>query len=81
MSFCDCFFEFQIANIPIRMPRPSAARQALGLSPLMKANWAHASRVEGVPGNRENVLTCPLQVGFPRSLHGVVRGCGHVRFR
>jgi hypothetical protein len=32
-------------------------------------------------GDRENVLTCPPRVGFPWSLHGVVRGCSHVRFR
>jgi len=63
-----------------RMPRPSTAGEALGLSPLMKANWAHASRVEGFQGNRENVLIFPPRVGFPWSLHGVVRSCGHVRF-
>ncbi len=29
--------------------RPSAAREALGLSPLVETGWAHASRVERVP--------------------------------
>ena len=56
-ELCDCFFESRSANVPIRMPPPSAAREALGLSPSMKANLAHASGVEGVPGNRENVLS------------------------
>jgi len=31
------------------MRRPSAAREALGFSPLVQARWADASRVEGVP--------------------------------
>ena len=29
--------------------RPTATREALGLSPLVQAGWAHASRVERVP--------------------------------
>jgi len=31
------------------MRRPSAAREALSLSPLVKASWADASRIEGIP--------------------------------
>jgi hypothetical protein len=31
------------------MRRPSAARKALGLSPLVQAGWANTSRVERVP--------------------------------
>ena len=31
------------------MQRPAAARQALSFSPMVKANWADASRVEGIP--------------------------------
>ena len=31
------------------MPRPSAAREALGFSPLVQAHGAHASGVERVP--------------------------------
>ena len=31
------------------MCRPSAARKALGLSPLVKARWADAARIECVP--------------------------------
>lgn len=31
------------------MPRPSAARKALGLSPLVETGWADSSGVEGVP--------------------------------
>jgi hypothetical protein len=36
-------------HIPIRMCRPTAAREALGFSPLMQARRADASRVERVP--------------------------------
>ena len=36
-------------RVPIRMRRPSAAREALGLSPLVKAGWAYASCVKRVP--------------------------------
>ena len=36
-------------SIPERVRNPSAAREALGLSPLVKARWADASRVESVP--------------------------------
>src|SRR5438270_5802680 len=31
------------------MCRPPTARQALGFSPLVKAGWTDASRIEGVP--------------------------------
>ena len=31
------------------MRRPFATREALGLSPLMKASWADASCIKGVP--------------------------------
>ena len=34
---------------PIGMRRPSTAREALGLSPLVKARLADASRVKRVP--------------------------------
>jgi hypothetical protein len=40
------------------MLRPSAAREALRLGPLVKARWADASRVECVP--RMTALTEPL---------------------
>jgi len=36
-------------RIPVRMRRPSAAREALGLRPLMKAGRAYAARIKGVP--------------------------------
>jgi hypothetical protein len=36
-------------RIPLRMRRPSAAREALRFSPLVKARCADASRVKGVP--------------------------------
>jgi len=34
---------------PTRMQRPSAARKALGFSPLVQAGWADASSIERVP--------------------------------
>jgi hypothetical protein len=40
---------FSRRRIPERVRRPSAAREALGFSPLVHAGWADASRVEGVP--------------------------------
>jgi hypothetical protein len=36
-------------RMPERVWRPSAARKALGFTPLVKAGRAHASRVEGIP--------------------------------
>lgn len=38
-----------LLRIPIRMRRPSTTGKALGLIPLVKAGWANASSVEGVP--------------------------------
>jgi hypothetical protein len=35
--------------IPVRMQRPTAAREALGFSPLMEARRTDTSSVEGVP--------------------------------
>jgi hypothetical protein len=40
------------------MRRPSAARQALGFSPLMQASGADASRIKGIP--RMTALAEPL---------------------
>jgi hypothetical protein len=48
-------------RIPIRMRRPSAAREALGFIPLVQAGWTDASRVESVP--RMTALAEPF-VGF-----------------
>jgi hypothetical protein len=31
------------------MRRPAGAQEALGLSPLVQARWAHSSGLEGVP--------------------------------
>jgi hypothetical protein len=42
------------------MRRPSAAREALRFSPLVKASWADASSVERVP--RMTALAEPLVV-------------------
>jgi hypothetical protein len=38
-----------LLHIPIRMRRPACAREALGLSPLVQARRADASRIERVP--------------------------------
>lgn len=35
--------------IPIRMRRPTAAREVLRFSPLVQAGWAYASGIERVP--------------------------------
>jgi hypothetical protein len=50
------FFGFSVLQkrlfallIPQRMRRPAAAREALGLSPLVQARWADASAVKGIP--------------------------------
>jgi len=37
------------ASVPVRMRRPSAAREALSRSPLVEAGWADATSVERVP--------------------------------
>jgi hypothetical protein len=50
--------KFSFTWRPIRMWRPSAARKALCLSPLVKARWADASSVERVP--RMTALAEPL---------------------
>jgi hypothetical protein len=36
-------------RVPERVQRPTAAREALRLSPLVQAGWADASRIEGIP--------------------------------
>ena len=36
-------------RVPERMRRPSAAREALRLTPLVETGWADSSGVEGVP--------------------------------
>ena len=40
---------FSRRRVPQRVRRPAATGKALGLIPLVKAGWAHASRVERVP--------------------------------
>jgi hypothetical protein len=36
-------------GVPERMRRPSAAREALGLSPVVQAGWTDASCIESIP--------------------------------
>jgi hypothetical protein len=40
---------FSRRRVPQRVRRPSGAREALGLSPMVKAGWADTSRIEGIP--------------------------------
>ena len=40
---------FSRRRVPQRVRRPAATGKALGLIPLVKAGWADAARVEGIP--------------------------------
>src|SRR5579871_3308278 len=51
-------FMIRSTSIPIRVRRPSAAWEALSLSPLVKASWADASSIERIP--RMTALAEPL---------------------
>ena len=47
-----------VRDVPQRMRRPSTARKALGLSPLVQARRTHAACLKGIP--RMTALTEPV---------------------
>lgn len=49
--------------MPARMRRPSATREALGLSPLVKARWAHASTDRATLVSYTSAFSAPLVIG------------------
>src|ERR1700746_178092 len=67
-------------RIPKRVRRPSAAREALGFSPLVQAGWTDASRIECVPfvaADAEPFVFLPWRPAAKRAADAEA-GCGPV---
>jgi hypothetical protein len=60
------------------MRRPAAAREALRLSPLVKASWAHSSRIERVPFVPAIAKPFVLFAGRPAAERAADAGTGRV---
>jgi len=60
------------------MRRPSAAREALGLSPLVKAGGTHTSCVEGIPSMSAVAKPEVFLAGRPAAERAADAGAGRI---